>query len=72
MANITVHSPKEELRKELTPSIRYGSSTTEEAEKSLQFTEIEHALGFWQATKLYWPAISWGLFINLARVLKIC
>src|SRR5262245_22820578 len=62
--------PNEELKKEITPSVRVGSTSTEEAEKSLQFTEIEHGMGFWQAAKLHWPAICWGLFINLATVLK--
>ncbi|KAJ4292374.1 hypothetical protein N0V90_009036 [Kalmusia sp. IMI 367209] len=61
---------QDELMKQMTPSVRAGSATAEEAEKSLQFTEIEHALGFWQAAKLHWPAIFWGLFINLATVLK--
>ena len=62
--------PHDELKKQMTPSLIVGSATTEEAEKSLQYTEIEHALGFWQAAKLHWPAICWGLFINLATVLK--
>ncbi|OJJ34543.1 hypothetical protein ASPWEDRAFT_585559 [Aspergillus wentii DTO 134E9] len=42
----------------------------DEAEKSLQFTEDEHSLGFWEAARLYWPALAWGLFINLATILK--
>lgn len=41
-----------------------------EAEKSLQYTELEHSLKFWQALKLHYPAVLWGLFINLATVLK--
>ncbi|KAH9996747.1 putative MFS alpha-glucoside transporter [Xylariaceae sp. FL0662B] len=41
-----------------------------ESEKSLQYTEVEHSLTFWQAIKLHYPAVLWVLFINLATVLK--
>lgn len=41
-----------------------------ELEKSMQYTETEHALTFWKALKLHYPAVLWGLFINLATVLK--
>ncbi|PLB47346.1 sugar transporter [Aspergillus steynii IBT 23096] len=47
-----------------------SESITEEAEKSLQFTEYEHSLGFWDAMGLYWPAVVWSMFINLATILK--
>lgn len=70
MTEATSDLPKEDLKKELSPSVDVGFASTEEAEKSLQFTEVEHAMGFWQAAKLYWPAICWGLFINLATILK--
>ena len=42
-----------------------SASITEEAEKSLQFIEYEHSLGFWDAMSLYWPAVAWSMFINL-------
>lgn len=42
-----------------------SDSTTEEAARSLQFTEYEHSLGFWDAMSLYWPAVVWSMFINL-------
>lgn len=41
-----------------------------ESLKSQQFTKIEHALGFWEALRLHYPAVLWCLFINLATVLK--
>lgn len=41
-----------------------------EAEKSFQYTELEHSLTFWQALKLHYPAVLWGLFINIATILK--
>jgi hypothetical protein len=43
------------------------SSLAVEAEKSAQFTEYEHSLGFWEAVKLHWPAVAWAVFINLVR-----
>ncbi|KAJ5815144.1 sugar transporter [Penicillium riverlandense] len=46
------------------------SSQAVEAEKSAQFTEYEHSLGFWEAVKLHWPAVAWAVFINLATILK--
>lgn len=41
-----------------------------EQEKSMQYTETEHSLTFWKALQLHYPAVLWGLFINLATVLK--
>ncbi|GAB7363749.1 hypothetical protein MBLNU230_g4317t1 [Neophaeotheca triangularis] len=41
-----------------------------EADRSRQFTAYEHGLSFWHAVRLYWPAVAWTLFINLAVVLK--
>lgn len=41
------------------------ADSTEEAELSFQFTKEEHALGWWDAMRLYYPAIGWGLFMNL-------
>ncbi|KAJ5183092.1 hypothetical protein N7492_000708 [Penicillium capsulatum] len=46
------------------------AESTEEAERSFQFTKEEHALGWWDAMRLYYPAIGWGLFMNLATILK--
>ncbi|KAL1862789.1 hypothetical protein VTK73DRAFT_6648 [Phialemonium thermophilum] len=45
-------------------------SLREEATKSLQYTEVEHALTFWAAIRKHYPAVLWSLFINLATVLK--
>ncbi|KAF3394167.1 Alpha-glucosides permease MPH3 [Penicillium rolfsii] len=47
-----------------------SSSESEEAERSFEFTKHEHGQHFWEAMRLYWPAIGWGLFMNLATVLK--
>ncbi|KAH9884252.1 putative MFS alpha-glucoside transporter [Xylariomycetidae sp. FL2044] len=41
-----------------------------ESEKSLRYTETEHALAFWAAVRMHYPAVLWALFINLATVLK--
>jgi hypothetical protein len=38
---------------------------TEEAELSFQFTKQEHALTWWDAMRLHYPAIGWGLFMNM-------
>jgi hypothetical protein len=45
---------------------------TEEAELSFQYTKEEHALSWWDAMRLHYPAIGWGLFMNLVgqRILK--
>ncbi|KAJ5244286.1 hypothetical protein N7489_004382 [Penicillium chrysogenum] len=43
---------------------------TEEAELSFQFTKQEHALTWWDAMRLHYPAIGWGLFMNMATILK--
>jgi hypothetical protein len=40
------------------------AEVTEEAELSFQFTKQEHALGWWDAMRLHYPAIGWGLFMN--------
>lgn len=45
-------------------------SLSSEVSKSRRFTEYEHELSFWHAVRLYWPAVAWTLFINLAVVLK--
>lgn len=57
---------------EKTPTVvhSFASSDFEEAERSFQFTKDEHNLRFWEAMRRYWPAIGWGLFMNLATVLK--
>lgn len=41
-----------------------------EAELSYEFSKDEHSLRFWDAARRHWPAIAWGLFMNLATVLK--
>lgn len=41
------------------------ADSAEEAELSFQFTKEEHALGWWDAMRMYYPAIGWGLFMNL-------
>ncbi|KAL4897114.1 general substrate transporter [Aspergillus ambiguus] len=48
----------------------FASSDAEEAERSFRFTKDEHHLRFWEAMRRYWPAVGWGLFMNLATVLK--
>jgi MFS family permease len=39
-------------------------------EASVRYAEIEHSLVFWQAARLYYPAILWVFYVNLATVLK--
>ncbi|EAU37867.1 conserved hypothetical protein [Aspergillus terreus NIH2624] len=51
-------------------SLRSTGAVTDEAEKSLRSTEYEHSLGFWEAMRLYWPAVMWSIYINLATILK--
>ena len=41
----------------------------EEAELSFRFTKEEHALSWWDAMRLHYPAIGWGLFMNLVSQL---
>ncbi|KAL3481402.1 general substrate transporter [Aspergillus californicus] len=41
-----------------------------DAELSCEFTKHEHTLTFWDAARRHWPAIAWGMFMNLATVLK--
>lgn len=41
------------------------AEASEEAELSYQFTKQEHALGWWDAMRLHYPAIGWGLFMNI-------
>ncbi|KAL4966616.1 putative MFS alpha-glucoside transporter [Aspergillus stella-maris] len=41
-----------------------------EAELSYEFTKDEHSLTFWAAVRRHWPALGWGMFMNLATVLK--
>ncbi|KAJ5762961.1 hypothetical protein N7533_001642 [Penicillium manginii] len=47
-----------------------SSSDREDAELSFEFSKQEHALGWWDAMRLHYPAIGWGIFMNLATVLK--
>ncbi|KAL4736179.1 general substrate transporter [Aspergillus similis] len=41
-----------------------------EAALSYEFTKDEHTLTFWAAAGRHWPALAWGMFMNLATVLK--
>ena len=43
------------------------ASAIEDAELSFQFSKDEHNQGFWTAMRLHWPAVGWGLFMNLVR-----
>ncbi|KAI9368654.1 general substrate transporter [Aspergillus egyptiacus] len=47
-----------------------ADADSQEAELSYEFTKDEHHLRFWEAARLHWPALAWGLFMNLATVLK--
>ncbi|KAJ5297856.1 hypothetical protein N7508_008105 [Penicillium antarcticum] len=47
-----------------------SEDAAEEAELSFQFTKEEHALSWWDAMGMHYPAIGWGLFMNLATILK--
>ena len=38
-----------------------------EAELSYEFTKDEHNLTFWAAVRRHWPALGWGMFMNLVR-----
>lgn len=46
-----------------------SADAREEAELSFEFTKQEHALGWWDAIRLYYPAIGWGIFMNLVSKL---
>ncbi|KAL4804122.1 general substrate transporter, partial [Aspergillus unguis] len=41
-----------------------------EAELSSEFSKDEHSLRFGEAVRRHWPAVAWGMFMNLATVLK--
>ena len=43
------------------------ASAIEDAELSFLFSKDEHNQGFWTAMRLHWPAVGWGLFMNLVR-----
>jgi hypothetical protein len=36
-----------------------------EAALSYEFTKDEHTLTFWDAARRHWPALAWGMFMNL-------
>ncbi|RFU24883.1 hypothetical protein B7463_g11453, partial [Scytalidium lignicola] len=42
----------------------------DEAAQSLLYTQAQHALGFWEAVRLYRTAVLWSLLINTAIILK--
>lgn len=48
-----------------------SADASEEAELSFEFTKQEHALGWWKAIRLYYPAIGWGIFMNLVSKLEV-
>ncbi|KAL2820840.1 general substrate transporter [Aspergillus cavernicola] len=41
-----------------------------ESEQSKLYTQAQHDLGFWEAVRLYRPAVFWCLVINIAVILK--
>ncbi|KAJ0421155.1 general substrate transporter, partial [Aspergillus carlsbadensis] len=47
-----------------------ADSDLQDAELSYEFTKDEHTLRFWEAARRHWPALAWGMFMNLATVLK--
>jgi hypothetical protein len=49
----------------LVQSIR--SSALDNSQQSLDFTNDEHSQTFWVALRRHWPAVTWGLFMNLVR-----
>jgi hypothetical protein len=51
--------------KQITVVQSIPEDATEEAELSFQFTKEEHALSWWDAMRMHYPAIGWGLFMNL-------
>ncbi|KAE8353438.1 general substrate transporter [Aspergillus coremiiformis] len=61
-------SPAEEKQTTLVQSIPV--SAIEDAALSRRFAKEEHSQGFWTALRLHWPAVGWGLFMNLATILK--
>lgn len=46
--------------------VKYISSDgSVDARLSFEFSKQEHALGWWDAMRLHYPAIGWGIFMNL-------
>ncbi|KAF7183372.1 hypothetical protein CNMCM7691_003571 [Aspergillus felis] len=39
----------------------------DDSQRSLEFTNHEHSQTFWVALRRHWPAVTWGLFMNLDR-----
>jgi sugar porter (SP) family MFS transporter len=48
----------------------YTEDEAWQAEQSQLYTEGQHALGFWDAVRLYKPAVLWSVVINIAVILK--
>ncbi|GFF55009.1 alpha-glucosides permease MPH3 [Aspergillus udagawae] len=44
-----------------------GASALDDSQRSLDFTSDEHSQTFWVALRRHWPAVTWGLFMNLVR-----
>lgn len=51
-------------------SLDYTEDVVWQAEQSQLYTQTQHALGFWEAVRLYRPAVLWSIAINVAVVLK--
>ncbi|KAF5003743.1 hypothetical protein F66182_16105, partial [Fusarium sp. NRRL 66182] len=51
-------------------SLDYTDDVVWQAEQSQLYTQTQHALGFWEAARLYRPAVLWSIVINVAVVLK--
>lgn len=67
-----VESPRDDcisIRSKTQGSVNVVDTLKAEAQQSLQHTQFEHNLKFWQAIKIYQPAILWCLLVNLAVVL---
>ncbi|KAI7971083.1 hypothetical protein EIK77_007199 [Talaromyces pinophilus] len=51
-------------------SLDYTEDAVWQAEQSQLYTQTQHALSFWEAVRLYRPAVLWSIVINVAVVLK--
>lgn len=56
-----------------TTVVRYISADgSEDAELSFEFSKQEHTLGWWDAMRMYYPAVGWGIFMNLVSEVIAC
>ncbi|KUL89020.1 hypothetical protein ZTR_06000 [Talaromyces verruculosus] len=51
-------------------SLDYTEDAVWQAEQSQLYTQTQHALSFWEAVRLYKPAVLWSIMISVAVVLK--